>query len=92
MPAPFTRTVEHMKRRRANSGGADDRERRRTVTPGRVAAVVLALAAVVFVGENTRPVKVRLLVPEVTVPLWTALLAMAAIGWLCGALLFARRR
>ncbi|MDQ0584380.1 LapA family protein [Streptomyces rishiriensis] len=55
------------------------------LTPGRIVVLALAVLALVFVFENTRPVKIRLLIPEVTVPLWTALLAMWAVGALCGA-------
>ncbi|SEQ11906.1 Protein of unknown function [Streptomyces sp. yr375] len=55
------------------------------LTPGRIAVLVLAVLALIFVFQNTRATKIRLLIPEVTVPLWTALLAMGIIGALCGA-------
>ncbi|MFI5820704.1 LapA family protein [Streptomyces rishiriensis] len=54
-------------------------------TPGRIAVLVLAALALVFVFGNTRATKIRLLVPVVTMPLWTALLATGLIGALCGA-------
>ncbi|MGK5632465.1 hypothetical protein [Streptomyces sp. URMC 123] len=60
--------------------------------PGRIGLLVIAVLAVVFIVENTRRTKVRLLIPEVTMPLWMALLGMAVIGALCGAYLFRRRR
>ncbi|GGZ32860.1 hypothetical protein GCM10010387_28700 [Streptomyces inusitatus] len=52
---------------------------------------MLAVLAVVFIFENTREVKIRLLIPEVTMPLYLALLAMFVIGALCGAYFFRRR-
>ncbi|WAU84082.1 LapA family protein [Streptomyces sp. Qhu-G9] len=62
------------------------------LTPGRVAVVVLAVLALVFIFENTRATKIRLLVPEVTMPLWMALLGTALVGALCGAHFSGRRR
>ncbi|GAA2256474.1 hypothetical protein GCM10010232_52570 [Streptomyces amakusaensis] len=60
-------------------------------TPSRIAVTVLAVLAIVFIFENTREVKIRLLIPEVTMPLYLALLAMFVIGALCGAYFFRRR-
>ena len=51
----------------------------------------IALLAFLFIFENPRPTRVRLLVPEVTMPLWMALLGMFAIGLLFG-MFFVRRR
>ena len=62
------------------------------VTPTRVGVVVLALLALTFIFENTRSTKIRLLVPEVSMPLWMALLGTALIGALCGAYFMRRRR
>ncbi|MFI7383641.1 DUF1049 domain-containing protein [Streptomyces sp. NPDC049813] len=61
-------------------------------TPARIAVLVLAVLALVFIFENTRRVKIRLLVPEVTMPLWAALAAVAVIGAICGGYFVARRR
>ncbi|GAQ50664.1 hypothetical protein [Streptomyces acidiscabies] len=61
------------------------------LTPGRVAVAVLGVLALVFIFENTRQTRIRLLIPEVTMPLWTALLATGVVGALCGAY-FVRRR
>jgi uncharacterized integral membrane protein len=61
------------------------------LTPGRIAVLVLAVLALIFIFENTRATKIRLLVPEVTMPLWTTLLATGIIGALCGAY-FTKRR
>ncbi|MBW8737236.1 MAG: LapA family protein [Streptomyces turgidiscabies] len=62
------------------------------LTPTRVAVVALALLALIFIFENTRATKIRLLIPEVTMPLWMALLATSVIGALCGAYFMRRRR
>lgn len=62
------------------------------LTPGRITVGVLAVLALVFIFENTRATKIRLLIPEVTMPLWTALLATAAVGAVCGAYFMRRRR
>lgn len=61
------------------------------ITPGRAGIVALAVLTLVFIFENTRPTKIRLLIPQVTMPLYVALLIAAVLGGLCGAY-FARRR
>ncbi|WP_338895051.1 LapA family protein [Streptomyces sp. TG1A-60] len=61
------------------------------LTPGRVIVGVLAVLALVFVFQNTRSTEIRLLIPEVTMPLWMALLGTGLIGALCGAYLLRRR-
>lgn len=73
--------------RGAKSGGRV----RQVMTPARVVVVLLAVLALIFIFENTRDTKIRLLIPEVTLPLWMALLATGLIGALCGAY-FMRRR
>ncbi|MCX5007347.1 DUF1049 domain-containing protein [Streptomyces sp. NBC_00638] len=72
------------------SGGKGPREG--LLTPVRVTVALLAVLALIFVFENTRNTKIRLLVPEVTMPLWMALLATGLIGALCGAYAMRRRR
>ncbi|MEV0126514.1 hypothetical protein AB0I16_34060 [Streptomyces sp. NPDC050703] len=62
------------------------------VTPGRVVVALIGVLTLVFIFENTRSTKIRLLVPEVTMPLWAALLATGLIGALCGAYFIGRRR
>ncbi|GGV05840.1 hypothetical protein GCM10010275_52000 [Streptomyces litmocidini] len=62
------------------------------LTPGRIAMVAVAVLTLVFIFENTREVRIRLLVPEVTLPLYVALLATALLGAGCGAYFAARRR
>ncbi|MEV5608738.1 LapA family protein [Streptomyces sp. NPDC052225] len=61
-------------------------------TPARIAVLVLAVLTVIFIFENTRQVKIRLLIPEVTMPLYIALLLTAVIGAVCGGYFVARRR
>ncbi|MFI8368912.1 lipopolysaccharide assembly protein LapA domain-containing protein [Streptomyces sp. NPDC085466] len=54
------------------------------ITPGRIGIAVVAVLLLVFIFENTRQVKIRLLIPEVTMPLYLALLATAVLGAICG--------
>ncbi|MBK5995682.1 LapA family protein [Streptomyces microflavus] len=61
-------------------------------TPGRVAVAVLVALVIVFICVNTQKVTIRVIVPEVTMPLWLALLAMFLIGLVCGGYLFRRKR
>ncbi|KAB1149837.1 LapA family protein [Streptomyces luteolifulvus] len=61
------------------------------LTPARVGVLLLAVLTLIFIFENTDSTEIRLLIPLVTMPLWVALLATAAIGALCGAF-FMRRR
>ncbi|MEU1176978.1 LapA family protein [Streptomyces sp. NPDC005820] len=65
---------------------------RASLTPGRIAVLVLAALTLVFIFENTQETTIRLLIPEVTVPLWAALLATGLIGALCGAYFCMGRR
>ncbi|ARQ67874.1 DUF1049 domain-containing protein [Streptomyces marincola] len=60
-------------------------------TPGRITLAAVAVLTLIFIFENTRQTRIRLLIPEVTMPLWLALLAPGVIGALCG-LYLARRR
>ncbi|MGW7269687.1 DUF1049 domain-containing protein [Streptomyces sp. NPDC054864] len=62
------------------------------MTPGRIAILVIAALTLVFIFENTRHTKIRLLIPEVTMPLWVALLGTGLIGALCGAYFMRRRK
>ncbi|WP_328941722.1 lipopolysaccharide assembly protein LapA domain-containing protein [Streptomyces sp. NBC_00250] len=62
------------------------------LTPGRIGMMALAVITLVFIFQNTREVKIRLLIPEVTMPLYLALLATALLGAACGYYAAARRR
>ncbi|MFI8067326.1 LapA family protein [Streptomyces sp. NPDC086033] len=73
------------------SAGGTTKGRSEAMTPARVVVLLLAVLALTFIFENTRATRIRLLVPEVTMPLWTALLATGLIGALCGAYFVKRR-
>jgi uncharacterized integral membrane protein len=60
------------------------------LTPGRITLLVVAALTLIFIFGNTRRTKIRLLIPEVTMPLWLALFFTGVIGVLCG--LYLRRR
>ncbi|MGW7364454.1 DUF1049 domain-containing protein [Streptomyces sp. NPDC054841] len=64
---------------------------RSRLTPSRIAVVVIAVLTLIFIFENTRRVRIRMLIPEVTLPLYLALLATWILGGLCGGYLFRRR-
>jgi uncharacterized integral membrane protein len=57
-----------------------------------VAGLVLIVLSVVFAAENTRRIKVRFFVPDVTAPLWLSLLVPLVLGFAAGALVVHRRR
>ncbi|MBD0711992.1 MULTISPECIES: lipopolysaccharide assembly protein LapA domain-containing protein [unclassified Streptomyces] len=61
-------------------------------TPGRIVVIAVAVLTLVFIFENTREVRIRLLIPEVTMPIYMALLATALLGAACGYYFGARRR
>ncbi|AKG46213.1 hypothetical protein H7827_03565 [Streptomyces sp. JH002] len=61
-------------------------------TPGRIVALVVAVLVLIFVFQNTGRTKIRVLIPEVIMPLWLALLATALIGLFLGMYLTHRRR
>ncbi|MFG2734627.1 hypothetical protein N0X72_24915 [Streptomyces carpaticus] len=61
-------------------------------TPGRITALLIAVLVLIFIFENTRKTRIRLLIPEVTMPLWVALLATGLIGLFLGMYLTHRRR
>jgi uncharacterized integral membrane protein len=67
-------------------------EPRRRITARQIAGGLLFVLMVVFVFENTRSVKVRLIGPEVKAPLFVALVIAALLGLLVGQLLRWRHR
>ena len=75
----------------SESGGKAGGKGRAVMTPTRVIVLLLAVLALIFIFENTGATRIRILIPEVTMPLWMALLATGAIGALCGAYFMKRR-
>ncbi|CAM5496009.1 lipopolysaccharide assembly protein LapA domain-containing protein [Streptomyces narbonensis] len=53
---------------------------------------VVAVLTLVFIFENTREVRIRILIPEVSMPLYLALLATAVLGAGCGYYASSRRQ
>ena len=80
-----------MSAKTSGSGGKESGRSGGPLTPTRAAVMILAVLALTFVFENTRATEIRLLVPEVTMPLWLALLGTGVIGALCGAYFVKRR-
>ncbi|MFJ9339844.1 DUF1049 domain-containing protein [Streptomyces sp. NPDC101733] len=70
----------------------DGSKGRGAITPARAGMIALAVLTLVFIFENRRSTKIRLLIPEVTMPLWVALLIAAVLGALCGAYAVRRRK
>jgi uncharacterized integral membrane protein len=66
--------------------------RKRSVSTGQILGGILLVVVVVFVLENTRSVKVRLLIPEVTTPVAVPIVIAAVLGALVAWLLRYRRR
>ncbi|MEV6394294.1 LapA family protein [Streptomyces sp. NPDC051907] len=64
---------------------------REWLTPGRTAVLVVVALSLVFIFQNTDKVTIRILIPEVVMPLYLALLAMFLIGAVCGGYFFRRR-
>ncbi|MFR9794311.1 DUF1049 domain-containing protein [Streptomyces sp. MS06] len=75
-----------------SADGTKEGGRGGALTPARIAVLVLFVLALIFIFENTQQTKIRLLIPEVTMPLWAALLVLWIIGALCGAYFVKRRR
>ncbi|MGW8884986.1 LapA family protein [Streptomyces sp. NPDC055749] len=61
------------------------------LTPARIAVVAVAVLAIVFICVNTADVTIRLWIPEVTMPLWLALVGVFLAGGVCGGYVFRRR-
>lgn len=63
----------------------------RRVTAGQIGAGIALVIGLVFVFENTRKVPIRFLVPEVSSPLWLALLITFLLGGVTGFLVSRQR-
>ncbi|MFC9245598.1 lipopolysaccharide assembly protein LapA domain-containing protein [Streptomyces sp. NPDC057136] len=61
------------------------------LTPGRIAVLVVAALAIAFICVNTEEITIRLWIPEVTMPLWVALVGVFLAGAVCGGYVFRRR-
>ncbi|QUG99521.1 DUF1049 domain-containing protein [Saccharopolyspora erythraea] len=57
------------------------------MSPRVVGGLVLVALAVVFILENRHVVDIRVFVPVVSMPLWTALVAVMLVGIVVGLLL-----
>jgi len=67
------------------------RPNRRLVTRRDGIALLLVILAVIFILENRGSTTIRFLIPEVSAPLWPALLAASLLGVVLGVALAARR-
>lgn len=65
---------------------------RELMTPARISMAVLGILALIFIFENTRDTKIRMIIPEITMPLWLALLVTFVVGGLIGGYLGSSRR
>jgi uncharacterized integral membrane protein len=50
------------------------------------------ILAIVFIFQNTQQTEIRGLIPEITMPLWPAVIGVGVIGLFCGGYLSRRRR
>lgn len=73
------------------AGGHRGAKKSPALNSSRIVMLVLAAVAIVLIAENTREIRIRLLVPVVSMPLYLALLIMFVLGGLCGALLLRSR-
>lgn len=72
-------------------GGGTPAEHKRQVSAGQILGGLLLVLVVVFIVENSRTVKIRLIFPEVRAPLYVAILIAAVLGALIAWLLRYRR-
>ena len=63
----------------------------RLVSARDAAALLLVILAVVFILENRGNATIRVLIPVINAPLWTALLACVLLGVVLGVALAVRR-
>jgi uncharacterized integral membrane protein len=73
-------------------GGEPPVPKKRSVSVGQILGGLLLVLVVVFIIENSRQVKIRLIIPEVTAPLYVAILISAVLGGLIASLLRYRRQ
>lgn len=70
---------------------SEARRRRSPLSAGQIGGLLLLVVAATFIVQNRRRTTIRFLIPEVTAPLWLALLVGVLIGVVAGALLAYRR-
>ena len=70
---------------------SDGKTAKDMLTPGRIAVIVVAALAIAFICVNTEEITIRLWIPEVTMPLWVALVGVFLAGAVCGGYVFRRR-
>ncbi|MEV4648596.1 LapA family protein [Saccharopolyspora sp. NPDC049357] len=66
--------------------------RRHWLSPHVATGLVLAALAVVLIVENRHSVDIRLFIPVVTMPVWTALAVMLIVGVVIGLLVSRSRK
>jgi uncharacterized integral membrane protein len=66
-------------------------QRQSGVSPRLIVGAVLVVLLLVFAVENRHQTRIRFIIPEVTAPLWLALLVSALIGAAACALLTRQR-
>ena len=71
--------------------GAGPGAKKRPVSVGQILGGVLFVLVIIFIIENSRSVKIRLIIPEVKAPLYIAILIAAVLGALITWLLRYRR-
>ena len=72
--------------------GAAPADKKRPVSVGQILGGLLFVLVIIFIVENSRSVKIRLIGPEVKAPLYVAILIAAVLGSIITALLRYRRR
>ena len=75
----------------STAGHAPASERKRSVSAGQILGGLLFVLTIVFIVENSRSVKVRLIGPEVQAPLYVTIIVAAVLGALIASLLRWRR-
>jgi uncharacterized integral membrane protein len=64
----------------------------RVLTPRRITALVLAAIFILLIAANRQPVTVRVLLIDITGPLWVMLVVSSGLGALLAWLVVGRRR
>jgi len=81
----------HQQNQSPSSAPAPSAGRKRSVSAGQILGGLLFVLTIVFIVENSRSVKIRLIFPEVKAPLYVAILISAVLGALIASLLRYRR-